>query len=303
MNQTVGTDAPDAPAVLQRPFEHQTARILRECWDQMNVANEHFVLAIVGREGQGKSHTAIKLASLLDSRFTTDQVLFSPAELLELLRDEEYRRGGVYVLDEAGVSFGARTWQEKSQVKANQALQLIRSHNIGLVFTLPRLSELDSQTRGRLHAFYEITKKNPGEYVRGKWKWMYPDRTGKTGEIYQEYPRTKNGDIVQTIGFEPPTLALIEPYEEQKRAFQTEQYDAALGELEDDDDAGDLNPPDIAESILDSGSIDEYIREINNGAQTVLDKQELKNRWDIGRPKAKAVKSILLNELDREDIM
>jgi hypothetical protein len=96
---------------------------------------------------------------------------------------------------------------------------------------------------------------------------------------------------------------LTEPYEEQKQAFQTDQYDAALGELEEEDDGGDLKPPDIAESILDSGSVDEYIREINNGAQTVLDKQELKNRWDIGAPRAKAVKSILLNELDREDIM
>jgi hypothetical protein len=302
MRQTA-TEAPDAPAVLQRPFENQTARILRECWDQMNVANEHFVLAIVGREGQGKSHTAIKLASLLDSRFTADQVLFSPAELLNLLRDEEYRRGAVYVLDEAGVSFGARTWQEKAQVRANQALQLIRSHNIGLVFTLPRLSELDSQTRGRLHAFYEIMEKDPGQRVVGKWKWMFPDRTGKTGEIYHQYPRGPGGQIIETVGVKPPTEALIRPYEERKQTFQTEQYDAALAELEDDDDSDDLKPPDIAESILDSGSVDEYIREINNGAQTVLDKQELKNRWDIGAPRAKAVKSILLNELDREDIM
>jgi hypothetical protein len=303
MSRSAARESPDAPAVLQEPHENETARILRECWNQMNEANEHFVLAIVGREGRGKSHTAIKIASLLDQRFTADQVLFSPAELLELLRDEDYRRGGMYVLDEAGVSFGARTWQEKAQVRANQALQLIRSHNIGLVFTLPRLSELDSQTRGRLHAFYEIVQKDAGEHVRGKWKWMYPDRTGKTGEIYQQYPRTKSGDIVQTVGFEPPAAALVEPYEERKQGFQTTQYDAALGELEEEDDAGELKPPDIAESILDSDSVDEYIREINNGTQTVLDKQELKNRWDIGAPRAKAVKSILLNELDREDIM
>jgi hypothetical protein len=302
MTQTTRRD-PVAPAVLQEPYENHTARILRECWDQMNEANEHFVLAIVGREGQGKSHTAIKIASLLDQRFTHEQVLFSPAELLTLLRDEEYRRGGVYVLDEAGVSFGSRTWQEKAQVRANQALQLIRSHNIGLVFTLPRLSELDSQTEGRLHAFYEITNKVPGEYVTGMWKWMYPDRTGKTGEIYQQFPRTDDGDIIRTVSFEPPAGRLIEPYEERKSRFQTEQYDAALGELEEEDDADELKPPDIAESILDSGSVDEYIRDINNGTQTVLDKQELKNRWDIGRPKAKAVKSILLNEVDREDIM
>jgi hypothetical protein len=230
-------------------------------------------------------------------------VLFGPAELLEMLRDEEYRSGGVYVLDEAGVSFGSRTWQEKAQVRANQALQLIRSHNIGLVFTLPRLSELDSQTEGRLHAFYEITNKVPDEHVTGKWKWIYPDRTGKTGEIYQQYPRTETGDIVRSISFTPPAESIIEPYEERKSGFQTEQYDRALGELNDDDDDDEvLSPNDIAESILDNGTVDEYIRDINNGTQTILDKQEIKTRWDVGRPKAKEVKSILLHSIDREDI-
>ena len=49
-----------------------------------------------------RAHTAIKLGSLLDEQFSADQVLFDAEELLELLRDEEYREGGVYVLDEGG---------------------------------------------------------------------------------------------------------------------------------------------------------------------------------------------------------
>ena len=270
----------------------------------MNEANEHFILAIVGREGSGKSYTAIKIASLLDQRFTHEQVIFRAESLLKLLRDEEYRAGGVYVLDEAGVAFGSRTWQEKAQIRANQALQLIRSHNIGLIFTLPRLSELDSQTEGRLHAFFEITNKVPDEHVTGKWKWIYPDRTGKTGEIYQQYPRTEHGDVVRSISFTPPAESLIESYEERKKVFQGEQYDKTLEELEDDDsDGGEVSPAEIAESILDNGNVDEYIREINNGAQTILDKNEIKSRWGVGLPKAKEAKTILLGEIDRGDLM
>ena len=297
---------PKPPAELQEPHRNHAARILRQCWDRMNEANEHFVLAIVGREGSGKSHTAIKIGSLLDEGFTPDQVLFDAAELLELLRDEEYREGGVYVLDEAGVSFGARTWQDRAQVKANQALQLIRSHNIGLIFTLPRLGELDSQTRGRLHAFYEITRKVPGEHVTGKWKWISPDRSGITDEIYQRFPRTAGGDRIKWVAFEPPVDALVEPYEEQKQEFQTHQYEAALDELEEDDDDGDggrVRPDEIAESILDNGDVDEYIRDINNGAQTILDKDMIKSRWGVGAPKAREAKTILMRELDRDDLM
>lgn len=290
------------PVALRKPHSQPVEKILHDCWARMNVKNEHFVLSVVGREGAGKSHTAIKLGALLDEQFSPNQILFGADELLKLLRDEEYRPGGVYVLDEAGVSFGSRTWQEKAQVKANQALQLIRSHNIGLVFTLPRLSELDSQTEGRLHAFYEITRKVEGKFVRGKWKWVYPDRTGKTGEIYQQYPRTEDGKIT-SVSFEPPGDALVEPYESRKAEFQRKQYDEALGELEEEDDSGGLSAAEIADSIEESDSISEYIREINGGAQVVLDKTKIQNDWDVGRPKSKQVKSLLMERSDREDIM
>lgn len=298
-SETSSTSSSSPPELLQTPHEQPVEGVLRGVWNRLNTRNEHFVSAIVGREGSGKSHTAIKLASTIDEDFSTDQVIFRPQEFLRVLRDDEYQEGAVFVLDEAGVGFGSRTWQDRAQVHANQALQLIRSHNVGLIFTLPRLSELDSQTQGRLHAFLEIVEKEDGEYVRAKWKWLDPDRADSTGEIYKKYPRDSLGRRVTSFRFTPPSEELLEPYEERKSAFQAEMYERSIEELApDEDDDNELSDDDIIANVLEDP--EEYTKSINNGAQEVLDRALIESKHDVGRKRSKRVKSQVLAELDRE---
>lgn len=287
------------PEVLQKPYDQPVERVLRTAWDRLNRRNEHFVMAIVGREGSGKSATGLKISNLLDDDFTADKVFFRLEEFLKMLRDEEFEPGAMYVLDEAGVMFGNRTWHDRAQVLANQAMQLIRDHNIGLVFTLPRLGELDSQTQGRLQAFYEIREKEPDEYVSGSWKWIDPDRTGTTGKVYKKYPRTAAGNRITTIEFTPPEDDLLEPYNERKDAYQKEVYEKAIDALSDDEESNDSanSVADIAEEIREEG-VDNYVRSINNGAQRVLDKDLIQNEYGIGRRKAKRVKKSLMEDVD-----
>lgn len=289
------------PAPLDRPHDAPVEAVLRRVWDRLNRKNEHFVMATVGREGSGKSHTSMKIADVLDDGFTHEHVFFQAADFLELLRDRRHRPGAVYVLDEAGVSFGRRTWQDRAQVLANQALQLIRDHNVGLIFTLPRISELDTQTEGRLQAFYEITKKNPGEWVEGKWKWIDPDRTGATGTIYKKYPRDDRGNRVTRLKFAPPREELVEPYEARKTAFQEAMYEEAIGALRDDDDEDELDAEAIADEIREDG-LDGYVREINNGAQRVFDRKAVEREYGIGKARSKRVKNALTDELP-DDVM
>lgn len=292
----------DVPPKLRKPHDKPVQMVLRRCWDRLNRKNEHFVAAIVGREGSGKSHTAMKVADEIDGDFTHEQVLFRVAEFLKLLRDEEYRPGAVYVLDEAGVSFGSRTWQDRAQVLANQALQLIRSHNVGLIFTLPRLGELDSQTEGRLQAFYEIEHKKDGDHVRGKWKWIDPDRTGTTGENYHRYPTNSRGQRIKSMGFAPPRESLVGPYEARKSEFQREFYDQVVGELEGDDgDDDELDATEIAAEIREEG-VDQYIREINDGKQRVFDRNIVEAEYGIGDGRSRKVKSLIRDELP-DDVM
>lgn len=300
-------DQEHVPEHLREPHDMPVQMVLRKVWGRLNELNEHFVMAIVGREGVGKSYTAVKLGTLLDDEFTHDQVFFRAEEFLKLLRDEEYREGAVYVLDEAGVSFGKRTWQDRAQRVANQALQLIRSHNVGLIFTLPRLGELDSQTEGRLQAFYEIVDKEPEEYVEGKWKWIDPDRSNSTGTIYKKYPRTRWGNRVRRIEFTPPPDDVVKPYEERKKKFQREVYDEAIGELgdgagetADEDDDDDMSLKDIAAEIQSDG-VERFVttHAVNNSRY--VDKDLIQVEYELSLREARRVKKLVERDWEPED--
>ena len=275
--------------------------IIRPVWQRLNQKNEHWMHVIVGREGSGKSHTAIKICELIDPDFDASNVFFDPADLLRYLRDGEYERGQMLILDEAGASMGKRTWHDSGQVKLNQALQLIRSHNIGLIFTLPRLSELDSQAQGRLHSYYEIRSKNKGEYVVGGWYWMDPDRAGITGEVYRKTPTRGKNTKLKNIKFKPPAAQdVVEEYEERKQEFQEAFYAEAIDALDDadGDDDDDMDPHDIADAIRDGKGVEAYIE--SNGPQEYIDKSLIAIDFDVGDRVAKKVKKILEQDVERD---
>lgn len=296
------------PERLQVPNENHTPWILRRVWDHVNEDNEHFMGCIVGREGSGKSYTAIKIANNIDPSFNADRVIFDVKKLLEVLRDDDHEPGNFYVLDEAGVQFGRRTWQDRAQILANQALQLIRSHNLGLIFTLPRLSELDSQTEGRLQAILEVVQKVPDEYVKVKWKWVDPDRTDSSGNILKKYPRRlQNGNKlkIKRNTFAPPEdTDLIEVYEPRKSAFQDRVYDETIQMLEGDDGGDDEDkrtPKEIATEVA-NGNISMVVSEHGNTGEPYINAQLIRAEYDCTHDDAKATKSLLERQIDLSHI-
>lgn len=289
-------DTPPEP--LQRPHEVYETEILRQAWDRLHVDNEHFMLAIVGEEGIGKSLTGLKIAKAIDPGFDESQVIFDVSELLRRLRDDDYREGQAFVLDEAGVSLGRRTWQDRGQIKVNQALQLIRSHNLALIFTLPALGELDSQSVTRLQAFYEITTKNPGKHVRGKWKEIDPDRSDETGTTYKKYPQVTRDGItikVDRMTFTPPEGDFVDSYHELKEEHQKRVYEEALAELEEDEetesDSG-KGPKDVAEEIAKDG-IEPYVSKNNSTKEAYINKDLIRVDYGISHSDATAAKKLL----------
>lgn len=302
---------PTPPESLQPPNDRHVPWLLHRIWKRVNVKNEHFMGAIVGQEGSGKSHTAIKIASEIDPTFTHERVIFDVGKLLKALKEGNHEPGHFWVLDEAGVQLGRRTWQERSQVLTNQALQLIRNHNLGLLFTLPRLGELDSQAQGRLQAFLELTEKENGEFVRGKWKFLDPDRTDTTGKIYKKYPRRRvDGRVVRvrSVAFTPPDPEIVDPYEQRKTEFQDAFYEKVLDELEDGDgsDDGDgesesMGPKEVAQDILGNG-VENYISEHPQNGSMYVDKELIGVDYDLSIRDAKKVKKLVQREFDPNDL-
>lgn len=292
------------PEELRAPNENNTRWLLRRVWDRVNEDNEHFMGVIVGQEGSGKSHTAIKMAEKLDETFTADRVIFDVTDLLRVLKEGDHEPGNFYVLDEAGVQFGVRTWQERGQVLANQALQLIRSHNLGLVFTVPAMSDLDSQTEKRLQAIVEMVDKKPGEFVEFKWKWLDVDRVKRNGDIYRSYPRRRDGRFlhrIQRFRFSPPNDNLIEPYEATKSEFQDRMYEETIqkvdGEDEADSDEDDMTVKDIANQIKSDG-VEAVISEHGRTGEPYIDSQMIRVEYETTHNDARAIKNLLERDVD-----
>jgi len=203
------------------------------------------------------------------------------------------------MLDEAGVAFGNRTWQDREQVKANQYLQTARDDNRIIGLTLPRLSELDSQLEGRIHYLGEVTKCRDGEFVELKWKRIDPSRAGEN-KVYKKYPRVNiNGRTrkVKRIRIGLPPQQYLEPYQAKKAQFKQELNEEVVGMYEPDEEETEdslSEPKQIVEHILANEGYDSYISE-NNG-QTYLDKDMIAYEYDIGDRKAKKVKKGLQRE-------
>lgn len=293
---------PTPPPALRDLGERAPSRkvLKSQMWRRMNVRNEHFMGVIVGREGWGKSHSALTVAKAVDPSFTADDVFFQPQDLLKAFDSDQYRAGDVVVLDEAGVGMGSRTWYEKEQVLLNQTLQTVRDDNMGVLFTLPRLSELDSMARGRLHAFVEIVDIQRDEYALAKWKRVKPLR-GERSNILYPYPEVRDGGRmrrIERVRIDPPPSPLAEAYEQRKEAFKAELYENAIAAYDDEEGGGDEQPPDkVADQIIDTG-VSDVVSEHGRNGTLYVDKDIIRVEYDLTHRDAAAVKKLVERQAD-----
>jgi len=283
------------PEPLQR--DSIEARVVKQkIWQRMWRDNQHFMGAIVGREGSGKSWTALKLAEAADPSFHAERVMFEPQTFLERLqewKENDETKGKMVVADEAGVGLGVRTWYQKDQILFNQVLQIIRDENMGIIFTLPRLNELDSQARGRLHAFMKMVDKENGEWARFKYLNWKPTRDERD-EVYRSYPQMRVNGVEQKVKYlsvGPPSMELVEAYSERKSRFQTEIYQEAIDEMEDSDEE-EQTPKDVAGEI-ESGGLDVVVAEHGNTGEPYISKELIQAEFDVSKSDARAVKALL----------
>jgi hypothetical protein len=266
----------------------------------MNVDNEHFMGAVVGREGSGKSHSALSIARTVDPSFTADDVFFDPQDLLEAFDSDDYGRGNVIVLDEAGVGLGNRSWYDKEQILLNQTLQTVRDDNMGVFFTLPRLEELDSQTIGRLHAFVEMLDTHPDEgWAVAKWKNINLTRDGRGGE-YKKYTRLRVEGVNKRItrfGVSAPPSDLVAAYERRKESFKADLYEDAISAYDEDDPDEAPTPKEVAEEILDTG-VSAYVSEHGGNGRQYVDQELIRSDFGLSHRDAKAAKKIVEREGD-----
>lgn len=290
------------------PLQAETveARVIRQkIWSRMWRQNEHFMSVIVGREGSGKSYTGMKLAEVADPTFDAERVMFDPVNFLKRLqtwKENNETKGKMVVIDEAGVGVGVRTWYDKDQIRLNQVLQIIRDENMGVIFTLPRLEELDSQTKGRLHAYLEMTEKKDGDWAKIKWLDWDPTRDGRD-KIYREYPEfTVNGvkRTIKRLCVSPPSAEITDAYEERKSEFQEREYQGAIDEMEEGVD-DEQSVKEIAMEVAD-GATEQFVSRHSQNGRPYINKDLLRAEYDLSHSDASGVKSLLERQFTTEQL-
>lgn len=278
-----------------------TARVLRQkVWKPANVDNDWCCFVFVGREGSGKSMTTASILEKADPSFTAERVHFEPQSFLDQVRGmrKEDRRGKAFMLDESGVGLGVRSWYDQDQIKMNQLMQTARDDNMIIGNTLPRLSELDSQYRGRLHGFCEMREITKGDHAVFSWKNVKPSRDERD-KLYKMYPRMRfygRKRVVKRLAIGPPSQQFIEEYEEHKKQFKEGLYEETSESMDGPEEERD--PKDIAAEILDD-NVTQYIKD--NHGQKYIDRELLGLDYDLGNGKTKRVKAVLLNSEEVPD--
>lgn len=290
------------PAVPE-PLRQSTveARVLKQkIWRQCNIENQHFIGVVVGPEGSGKSYTALKIGETVDPSFNAERVMFDPAEFLKRLQEwkaNEETKGKVVVSDEAGVGIGVRSWYEEDQIKFNQVLQVIRDENMAIIFTLPRLSELDSQTRGRVRGYMEMTDLDAGNWAKFKYLNWKPTRDERD-KIYRQYPVLRvNGyeQQIRRLCVSPPSEELVRNYQRRKSEFQQQLYQETEELMTGENEEKDYSPQEIVEEVKDGG-LQDLLSWHGAHKKWYLDKDLIRAEYGLSHSTAKTAKKLLLND-------
>lgn len=295
--------APKPPEPLQA--DHVTARVIREeIWEPPNLQNDWRVFAVVGRENSGKSMTCASILKAVDPDFDANRTHFEPVPFLEDISRELDKPGVAMMGDEVGAAFGNRTWHDREQIEANQALQTARDYNRIIGLTAPRFEEIDSQLRGRVHALLEAVKKKEGHWVEVKWKRIDPSRSGQN-KIYKKYPKKylqKRQQKVERLKIGPPPDDYIDEYLPKKSKFQNELFDRVIDRFSEESDGREVeleSPRQIASHLLARDDLEEFIAEYRD--RTYIDQDLVAVEYDIGDRKAKKVKKAVEKEVDVDD--
>lgn len=269
--------------------------------------NKNFLCVICGETGSGKSYSALRICELLDPEFSIEQVAFSPQEFMALLNSGKLHKGNFLLVDEAGVTLPSRQWWSFTNRALNYILQTFRRENLGVIFTLPDLSMLDSQARKLFHMYIETERILP-EQEQVLVKLFFCQNQPKLGKVYFKYPRLVDdkGQIIRYDGFYIglPSEKLIKDYEEKKKVFaETLKQDLLAEATKLQQESKQVSSDEYFDSILDDAKArwQEFVSRRKIDRQRYIDRYKLKSAYpELSMKKLPILRGILSLNLEKK---
>jgi ABC-type dipeptide/oligopeptide/nickel transport system ATPase component len=188
--------------------------------------NKNFLGIVYGPTGSGKSYACLTLAEVLDSHFSSENIVFKGLDFINLIESGKLRKGSVIIFEEAGVEINNRDWQSKINKMMNYLMQTFRHRNYIVLFNAPYMDFIDSATLKMFHAYFE-TDSIDFEKKLTKLKPRIIQYNSKERKFYYKmlkYIETNDSGFkrLMPVKYMDVGLAssdLIEKYEEKKTQF------------------------------------------------------------------------------------
>jgi len=240
---------------------------------------------VYGPTGSGKSWYSLKLAKAVDPDFSIDNVVFTVDEFFTLLNSDKLKKGSVVVFDEAGVAIPNREWYSIHNRMVNYVFQVFRFKNIGVIFTVPSLDFIDSQTRKLMHNVVEISRRT-GRVYAFAYDINWNPRFRQT---YHQRLKDASGGVVRGTSVSKPDVRLSNAYERKVNVYKQSVLDDSPRRIQEKlakkkaSDAFDVNK--VADSIA---AQPDYFR----GKTGVLVLERIMNKFNVGKYKAARVQAL-----------
>lgn len=249
--------------------------------------NQHESLMIVGRTGRGKSSAAISIAVETAKKVAKVkggkwQDYFNLDNIAIITRDEIYRvmkkskKFSIIVLDDIGVGWNARKWQDELNQALNDIFQTFRTDNMLIIVTLPDSVLIDKVPRFLVHYFMEM-EMSIFEHGITVGKVFEVVRKPRIDKIFYEYIQIAGARVMRHVFRQPPDEIRI-PYEKRRAEIATELKEKRMQDFLDRSDKlenGEDKPP----KVLKKDIIFQLDRDVKAGTyKTMADALQVWNK-------------------------
>ena len=184
--------------------------------------NRNWQVLICGPPGTGKTYTGIRIAEMLDPKFTADKIVFDTLDLIETLESCKAREFIIY--DEAE-AFSSRQSQRSENIVLSKIIAMMRFTQMNIIYCLPHMKMIDINARrvilNYLHTIPFNRRRCP-LWMRNKsgvfWYDIRMPRIPMPGNDMEPsfvYPWVK-GEQVSKVWFLKADPTILEEYERAK---------------------------------------------------------------------------------------
>jgi hypothetical protein len=274
----------------------------RRAWAKMWLEDNNTLWSVVGDTGDGKSFASLRIGEVLDPNFSIDNVAFDIVEFIEKVVDDSYGRGSVIVLEEGSVEASSYDWHSDSNRVFAKILDTWRHQNRMGIINLPNFQALEKGARRRTKGIVKMQHAAPWrDYSQAKF---YDSKYGNIEDKFTTPFPTIDGKVRKHIRFSMPSDELVEEYEQAKEEYTGNLNEELLEQLladQEEQEAKDRGPQEIAQEIVDEGRAEDYVETANNG-QTYIKQEYIEMDYDVGGRKGKKAKAALERMIDKEKV-